>query len=297
MKTEVISKLNLDKAVESLKNDEPVIFPTETVYGLGGNVFSPASVEKIFQIKKRPLDNPLIVHIALLEDVKMLAKGLSWRFFALVERFWPGPLTLVLQRKKAVPSIVSSGLDTVAIRMPSHSTALMLIEAFGKPLVAPSANFSGRPSPTRLVDALEDLDGMVAVAIDGGDAQIGIESSVLGLYGEKPVLLRPGSITKKDLEEVLKEEILDATEEDAKASPGMRHRHYAPKASVELIFDPALLQEGFIVPEAASLYRDLRQADREGRKKIQIFCDERVRKDSALMNRLLHAAGEIVYSP
>ncbi len=213
------------------------------------------------------------------------------RFFVLAEHFWPGPLAIIVKKNPAVPDIVTAGHATLAIRMPLHETARELIAQVGEPLVAPSANLSGRPSPTTLQDVLEDLEGLVPYVIDGGETDIGIESTVL-LLGKSPTILRPGHIAKEALENVLKETVQDRYAGPF-LSPGMKYRHYAPKAKLRLIFDENQLGKKFIEPTQQSLYKGLREADRQMLDEIEIYLSPSVQKDVALMNRLLRAAGQI----
>lgn len=225
-----------------IRNGELVCFPTETVYGLGANALDEKAVAKIFEVKNRPADNPLIVHISdpsMLEDI---VKEVPKKIKQLTERFWPGPLTVVLPKREIIPSIVSAGLDTVAVRCPSHPIALKLIQESGVPIVAPSANLSGRPSPTCLEHCKEDLTGRIAAIIDGGTCEIGVESTVLLPTGDSKVkILRPGGITPELLENAgfeveLDSAILSPVKKGQKvSSPGMLHRHYAPKAPMVIV--------------------------------------------------------------
>lgn len=288
MKTEVIKNFDLAPAIACLKRGEPVVFPTETVYGLGAPLFNEGAVRKIFTIKGRPLDNPLIAHIASLDEAKRLSDCLCDRFYLLAEAFWPGPLAIIVPRGAGVPELVSAGHPTIAIRMPSHPVARSLIAAVGEPLVAPSANLSGKPSPTCVEDVLEDLEGRVELVVDGGACEVGIESTVISLVHSMPTILRPGKITKAILEEVLGEPVSVVTEGPA-LSPGMKYRHYAPNTPVRLVYRPEDLRETYLVPTAKNVYAELRRADRMGLSQIDVFCDERVQKDVALMNRLLRA--------
>lgn len=268
------------------------MFPTETVYGLGAPVFNELAVQKIFTIKGRPLDNPLIAHICCLEESKRLSDELSDTFYLLAETFWPGPLTLVVKRGSAVPPIVSAGQPTIAIRQPSHPIALQLIKEVGEPLVAPSANLSGRPSPTCIQDVLEDLEGRVQYVIDGGRCEVGIESTVISLFHSVPTLLRPGQITCDMLSDVLGRKIA-LPGAGPILSPGMKYRHYAPQAPVRLVYEKEKLSGPFLLPTAKNLYAELRNADRLGWPLIEIYCDQTVLNDAALMNRLLRASGQI----
>lgn len=294
MKTQVLQSSDLNPAVLALKRGELVAFPTETVYGLGAPVFQENAVKKIFEIKKRPADNPLIAHIARLDQALFLSERLDGLFYRLAEAFWPGPLTIVVERKKEVPPIVSANYPSIAIRMPMHLTALELITRLDEPLVAPSANLSGKPSPTRVQDVLEDLDGNIPYCIDGGSCLIGIESTVISLIHKQPTLLRPGKITKEILEEVLGQEIRVPQKGEPALSPGMKYRHYAPKARIRLVFKKDELKGNVLIPTAELLYMNLREMDRKDVEEIVVYCDEKVRKDAALMNRLLRAAGQIL---
>lgn len=214
-----------------------VAFPTETVYGLGANGLDAAAVARIFEAKGRPSDNPLILHVAKKSDVKDLWTRIPEEARLLMDAFWPGPLTLVFNRSSKVPDEVAAGLPTVAVRMPAHKTALALIRASGMPIAAPSANLSGRPSPTTAAHVQADLDGKVDVILDGGPCRVGLESTVLSLVGT-PTILRPGGITREMLEAVVgpvevARAVLEPLEEGEKAaSPGMKYKHYAPDAQV-----------------------------------------------------------------
>ena len=215
----------LRRAAAALKRGEPVAFPTETVYGLGANAFDPAAVRRIFEAKGRPEDNPLIVHVTGLAMLRRLVRDVPPEARALADRFWPGPLTIVLPKKAAVPGVVTAGLPTVAVRVPDHPVALALIEAAGTPIAAPSANRSGRPSPTRAAHVAADFPGLLV--LDGGAARHGLESTVVAL-GDPPRVLRLGAIPVEELRAVLPGLVV-ATKARARAeSPGMRHRHYAP---------------------------------------------------------------------
>ncbi len=223
-----------------LKNGGTVIFPTETVYGIGANALDENAVSKIYEAKGRPSDNPLIVHIARKEEVYDLACEISEKAKIVIEKFWPGPITIVLKKKDIVPYKTSGGLDTVAIRMPSHPIAMNLIKESGIPIAAPSANISGRPSPTDEESVLQEMKGRVDGIILGGDASVGLESTVLDLSGELPMILRPGGITLEDLKEVLGEVMIDPAilekNENIKAkAPGMKYTHYAPNAHVYIV--------------------------------------------------------------
>ncbi len=229
-------------ACEILKSGGLVAFPTETVYGLGGDGMSSDSSMKIYAAKGRPSDNPLIIHISEMSDVEKLASEISDRARTLMEAFWPGPLTVILKKRPEVPDTTTGGLDTVAIRMPSHPDAARLIRESGVLIAAPSANTSGRPSPTLAKHVIEDMTGRIDMILDGGPVGIGIESTIVDMTGEKPVILRPGFITKKDLEAVLGEVEIDKAiiEPDPNLrpkAPGMKYTHYAPSGKLTIIED------------------------------------------------------------
>lgn len=272
--------------------------PTETVYGLAAPIFHLDAVKKIFALKKRPSDNPLIAHISSLAMVEMIAEEVPDAFFRLGEAFWPGPFTMIVRKKERVPESVSGGHKTIAIRMPSHPVALALIETVGEPLVAPSANLSGKPSPTRIEDVLEDLNGSLVAAIDGGSCEVGIESTVLSLVHPVPTLLRPGAITKEQIEQVLQMKIAVGQKGEPALSPGMKYRHYAPKAKIQIV-DELPSEARFVLSRemgtlnAHSFYSRLREADRKGVDLIWVLLDPISKLDAALMNRLFRAAGQL----
>ncbi|MCX7569566.1 L-threonylcarbamoyladenylate synthase [Tumebacillus sp. DT12] len=231
------SEEEVERAAGLLRQGEVVAFPTETVYGLGANAFDRSAVDKIFQAKGRPSDNPLIVHIADMADVEKLVERVPAHARRLMEHFWPGPLTLVLPAKASIPANVTAGLDTVGVRMPDHETALGLIQAAGVPLAAPSANRSGRPSPTAADHVLEDLAGRIAGVVDGGPSSVGVESTVLDCTGDVPMILRPGSVTAEMLRDVIGEVSTDPAlaGQGAPRSPGVKYTHYAPKGEMHLV--------------------------------------------------------------
>ena len=229
----------IEEAADILRNGGTVAFPTETVYGLGANAMSSQAVEKIFIAKGRPSDNPLIVHIADLDGIYPLINNFPERAKILAEHFWPGPLTMVLPASQDVPSIVTAGLATIAVRMPNHPLALALIREAGVPLAAPSANISGQPSPTTATHVIKDLHGKIDAIIDGGNAEVGVESTVIDLTEQIPVILRPGSVTREMLEAVLGEVKLDQAinANDNPRSPGMKYQHYSPDGEVYLVME------------------------------------------------------------
>lgn len=225
----------VERASTVLRDGGLVAFPTETVYGLGADALNPIAVEKVFQAKGRPADNPLIVHIAEAGQLHELAASVSLTAQKLAGNFFPGPLTLVVKRKPFVPDIVTAGLDTVAIRMPNHPVPVALIKALQRPLVGPSANLSGRPSPTTAQHVFNDLNGKIDVILDAGPTTLGVESTVVDTTTEPPTILRLGGLTIEQLEEVIGDIRLADSIEALKRSPGTRHRHYAPKARVIII--------------------------------------------------------------
>jgi L-threonylcarbamoyladenylate synthase len=232
----------IEEAAGLLRNNELVAFPTETVYGLGGNALADETVEKIYAAKGRPSDNPLILHIADKEQLNSLVREISPLACALMEAFWPGPLTLVMPKKQGVANRASAGLDTLAIRMPDHPLALALIRETGLPIAAPSANLSGRPSPTTAQHVLQDLNGRIAGVLDGGPTGIGVESTVVDVTGNVPVILRPGGVTLEQITEVAGDAAVDPgiiSEKVAPRSPGMKYRHYAPKGEMTLVEAPS----------------------------------------------------------
>lgn len=228
------------EAAQYIRDNQIVAFPTETVYGLGANAHSDEAVAQIFKAKGRPADNPLIVHIAEYQQLEKLVAGISKQAKLLIDAFWPGPLTLIFPKSPGVLSdLVTAGLDTVAIRMPSHPVALALIRASGLPIAAPSANRSGKPSPTTALHVQQDLNGKIAGIVDGGATGVGLESTVLDCTGEVPVILRPGGITKEELESVVSDKIEIASnlleKTDAPRAPGMKYKHYSPSAPLYLV--------------------------------------------------------------
>jgi len=248
---------NIKAAARLLRKGELVAFPTETVYGLGANVFDPRAVRKIFRVKGRPADNPLIVHVWSIDQVHFLARSLPVMFGVLAARFMPGPLTVVLRKSEAVSKEVSSGLSTIAIRQPDHPVARALLKEAGVPIAAPSANLSGKPSPTKAAHVLEDLDGKIAAVLDGGPCRIGVESTVLDLTRRRPMILRPGAVTQEELEEVLETRIAVARNRRVRPpSPGMKYAHYAPKAEVIVVEG----KKGEIVSAFRHLHRTMKRS-------------------------------------
>lgn len=230
----------IEIAAEIIKSGGLVAFPTETVYGLGANALDSEASKKIYEAKGRPSDNPLIAHIASLDILEGIVEDISDVAWKLIEKFWPGPMTLIFKKKNIVPDSTTGGLDTLAVRFPSNEIAQALIKKSGAPIAAPSANTSGRPSPTKGEHVIEDLDGKVDMIIDGGEVGLGLESTIIDVTG-KPTILRPGFITQEMLEKVIEEvecdqTILEKPDEDlAPKAPGMKYRHYAPKTELVIV--------------------------------------------------------------
>jgi L-threonylcarbamoyladenylate synthase len=300
------------EAAEFIRSGGIVAFPTETVYGLGGDVFNETAIAKIFEAKRRPADNPLIVHIYDLSQIESLASEVSHDAKKLIEGFFPGPLTIVLKRSVRVPLIATAGLDTVGVRMPRNELAREFLSACETPVAAPSANLSGRPSPTTWQAVFEDLNARVDCILKGVATEIGLESTVVDCTGETPILLRPGSISVDELRRVIPS-VIPASQSDRHAarSPGMRHRHYSPAAVVKLIEPGDAVDEStssayigrstrvepFAVQKicrdveeyARELFEFFRECDRLG---IETIYCEKVSSDgigTALMDRLRRA--------
>ncbi len=260
----------IEECGEIIKRGGLVAFPTETVYGLGGDALNEESSGKIYAAKGRPSDNPLIVHICEIEALEKITKDVPEEAYILAKKFWPGPLTMILKSSGIVPLKTTGGLDTVAIRMPSDKVALEFIKASGGYVAAPSANISGRPSPTRARYVMEDMDGRIDAVIDGGDNAIGLESTIIDLTDKTMQVLRPGYITNEMLSEALGRDIetdpalLDPSCKDRPKAPGMRYRHYAPKGEVHPVKgDPEKVFE--------HIRKELKLAKDAG-KKTGVFC-------------------------
>ncbi|MBR2404264.1 MAG: threonylcarbamoyl-AMP synthase [Clostridia bacterium] len=238
MNTKIITAENITQAALCLKEGGTVVFPTETVYGLGGDAFSDDAVDKIYAAKGRPSDNPLIVHIADLSQLSLLTSSVSPKASLLIEHFWPGPLTLIFKKSSKVGGKVTAGLDTVAVRFPSNKIAQRLISECGTLVAAPSANLSGSPSPTMCADVIDDLYGRVDYIIDGTGCEIGLESTVVDVSGDKTVVLRPGAVTLEMIQKLIPDAELDAGLIDADSvpkCPGLKYTHYSPKAKVIVV--------------------------------------------------------------
>lgn len=260
----------IDRAGEILRRGGLVAFPTETVYGLGADALDAQAAAKIYAAKGRPSDNPLIIHIADWEAIGRIVSEIPENAEKLARAFWPGPLTMILPKSDRVPLATTGGLSTVAVRMPDHEIARALIRAGGGYIAAPSANTSGRPSPTKASHVAEDLDGVIDMIIDGGDVQIGLESTIVDLTEGEPVILRPGYINQEMLEKVIGSVSVDAAllgENVRPKAPGMKYRHYAPKAELFIV-------EGTRDQVRESISRLARKAVREGKKPGIIGTDE-----------------------
>lgn len=276
-------------AAQILAEGGLVAFPTETVYGLGANALNDKAVRSIFAAKGRPADNPLIVHVGRFEDVAPLVRRLPDIAHQLARLFWPGPLTMVLPVSPSLPKVVTAGLDTVGVRLPAHEVARDLILQSGVPVAAPSANVSGSPSPTRAEHVWQDLNGRIDAVLDGGPCKVGIESTVLDLSGNVPVILRPGGVSADDLQRVLPDLIVPPFEgiqsEGAPRAPGMKYRHYAPKAKM-------LLVEGEEGPVAAEIHRQIDSWRARGHRVGVLASEEHARQYDANVVRVLAPRNE-----
>ena len=251
----------IKEAADIINRGGTVVFPTETVYGIGADALNDEAVDKIFKAKGRPQDNPLIVHIAQLDEIYSLVKEVPEEARILAEKFWPGPLTIILYKKDIVPDKITAGLNTVALRMPENEIALALIKESKKPIAAPSANTSGRPSPTLASHVVEDLMGKVDMVIDGGSTYIGLESTVLDMTSSLPMILRPGGVTKEDIESVLGEccydpAIIKSEDKIIPKSPGQKYKHYSPKAKV-ILYKGSIENIAKTINEDYSKYKSL----------------------------------------
>ena len=316
----------IERAASRIREGGLVAFPTETVYGLGADAMNETAVRKIFEAKGRPPDNPLIVHVGDPEMLGLVASGVSEKARRLVARFWPGPLTVVSKRKPELALSVCAGLETVAVRMPRNKIALALIHAAGTPIAAPSANASGGPSPTTAAHVLDDLGGRIDMILDGGATSIGIESTVLDVTVDPPLILRPGWITREMLSDAIGPVEGATSGEHLRRSPGTRHRHYSPRARVILIeresaeaieqicenhlqhgrvgfightpitvdnrnFN-AIILDGTAEGYARSMYAALREMDQAGATAILVESISDAGEGAAVMDRLRRAAYE-----
>lgn len=242
LKREKLNKTTIRQAGSILKKGGLVAFPTETVYGLGADALNEKASEKIYAAKGRPSDNPLIIHIADMEDLEKIVDIIPDKAVTVAEKYWPGPITMIFEKSEIVPYGTTGGLDTVAVRMPSDEIAQAVIRAGGGFIAAPSANTSGRPSPTEAEHVIEDLSGKVDMILDGGAVNIGVESTILDMTVNPPMILRPGAITKEMLSELIGEVVEDRTmmtiTDTAPKAPGMKYRHYAPKGDLSIVEGP-----------------------------------------------------------
>lgn len=301
------------EAAEFIKRGGIVAFPTETVYGLGANVFDERAIARIFEAKQRPNDNPLIAHVGKVEDIKLLVSEITETAQKFIESFFPAPLTLVLPKAESVPSIATANLQTIGVRMPKNCLALKFLEKCGTPVVAPSANLSGRPSPTTWRAVLEDLDGRIDCILQGETTEIGLESTVVDCASNVPLVLRSGAVTLADLQKIVPEtEIYKLKTDEAPKSPGLKHRHYSPRAKVVLVDSKLKVEDlkskafiGFDLPDedfnlvkicasvedyAHSVFEFFRQCDRVGIETIFCRTVEEQGIGAALMDRLKRAA-------
>lgn len=328
MKTELLTKADIPRAAEILKNGGLVAIPTETVYGLGASALNEAALKKIFEVKGRPADNPLIIHVSSSDELEKWCRNIPAAAYRLAEVFWPGPLTLLLEKKPVIPSLVTAGLNTVAVRCPRHPLTLELIKQSGVPIAAPSANISGKPSPTTAGHVMSDIGGKIEAVLDGGPCSVGLESTIVDMTVKPPRILRPGGITKEQLKEILGEVEIDGgliNPDERPKAPGMKYRHYAPQAEVIIVsgdkqriydyvndrpdegaavlcFDGeehyfknklCLSYGGEDRPSvlAENLFACLRELDREDIKTIYARCPSEDGVGFAVVNRLKKAAG------
>ena len=329
VETLILNADDIETAADIIKNGGLVAIPTETVYGLAADALNGKAVSKIFKAKGRPSDNPLIIHIADTSQINMLVSDFPEKARTLAKKFWPGPLTVILPKSDLVPDEVSAGLDTVAVRCPSNITARQLIK-LSSPLAAPSANRSGRPSPTNVQHVFDDMNGRIDAILNGGECDVGVESTVITLADSTPRLLRPGKITVEQLRETIGEVIVDDAvinplgADKKAASPGMKYKHYSPKANVILLkggrelfckyvnkqvdknaavlcYDEEI--ENITIPyisvgrsndydtQARKLFSSLRKADEYGFKTVYAHCPGTEGEELAIYNRIIRAAG------
>lgn len=322
------SQSDIEKAAELIKKGEVVAIPTETVYGLAANAFDENAVRKIFEAKNRPCDNPLIVHISRFDMVYDIASSVPELAYKCAELFWAGPLTMIMPKKGTIPLVTSGGLDTVGIRFPSNPIAQKIIDRCGLPLAAPSANLSGSPSPTNAQRVYEDMSGRIAAIVDGGESDVGVESTVITFENDGIRILRPGGISREDLLRVCDNVVIDEgvaaklPSGTVARSPGMKYKHYSPKADVILIdsdidsfrkyvvenqventycllFDENEAIEGIpyltygddSLEQAHNLFERLRQFDEIGAERVYARCPEQSGVGLAVYNRILRSAG------
>ena len=331
MNTVILSTADEDitLAAKLINDGEVVGVPTETVYGLGADATNEDAVRKIFAAKNRPCDNPLIVHISKLEMITDIASAIPDMVYTLAEKFWPGPLTMIMPKSESIPMVTSGGLDTVGIRFPSHNVALALIDKCGKPLAAPSANLSGSPSPTTAQRVFQDMNGRIPAIIDGGECEVGVESTVISFDADGTIrILRPGKISYEDFLTVTDKVVIDdgvlaqLTPDAVVMSPGMKYKHYSPKANVIIIDGTAEAFAEYVrnnsdkdtycllfddseavddikyltygqtsVEQAHLLFERLREFDEIGAKTVYARCPQKDGVGLAVYNRILRSAG------
>lgn len=266
-----IKEKEILEAAEEIKKGKLVLFPTETVYGIGANALDANAVKEIFTAKGRAQDNPLIVHVSSIEMLNSIVKEIGDLERKLIETFWPGPLTIIFKRNEILPNVVTANLDTVAVRMPSNVIAKKLIEYSGLPIAAPSANVSGRPSGTKIEDIIEELDGKVSYILDGGLVDIGLESTVIKVEENNINILRPGKITKEQLEKVAEQVKIDKNvlgkveKDEVVASPGMKYKHYAPNTKCIMVYSEN--QEKMV-----NKINEIIKQQQEENKKVLVLC-------------------------
>lgn len=316
----------LSESAKLIKNGEVVGIPTETVYGLAANALDENAVKKIYIAKGRPSDNPLIVHISDISELPPLVAEIPAKVKIMAEKFWPGPLTMIMKKSDIIPNTTSGGLDTVAVRMPQSEYARAIIKACGVPLAAPSANLSGSPSPTNAKYVYDDMNGRIPLIIDGGKSKIGVESTVITFVSEIPTVLRPGGVTVEEIRDTIGEVRVDGAvlnelrDGETAASPGMKYKHYAPKADITILKGSleqfiaytkdkdffALVFEGEEkhfenavtygkpldgISEANRLFDALRELDEQGAKTVYARCPQLLGVGLAVYNRLIRSAG------
>ena len=336
MNTELIKteQDGLERAAETaaglLRKGKIVAIPTETVYGLAASIYSEEALREVYRVKGRPQDNPVIVHISTMDMLDGIVKEVPHNALLLAERFWPGPLTMIFRKTDRVSDTITCGMDTVAVRFPSHPVANAVIKAAGVPLAAPSANLSGKPSPTTAEHCVSDLWGKIPLIIDGGSCEVGVESTVVSMTGDHPVILRPGIISLEEIQEIIPDaEVSEAVnrkvgEDEKVQSPGLKYRHYAPECKVTLVKgslerfaeyvrenyadgDYAMCfygdEDSIDIPsipyggrddarsQAHSVFAVLRQLDRIGAKRVFVRAPEESGEAMAVSNRLMRAAG------
>ncbi len=290
------TKETIKIAVDILKNGGVIAFPTETVYGLGANGLNSIAVAKIFEIKNRPFFDPIILHIGKKEDVKKLWKEINERAEKLIEKFWPGPLTIILPKTEIVPYIVTSGLETVAVRMPSHPVALEILEKVDFPIAAPSANIFGRLSPTEAIHVEKQIGNKIEIIIDGGKCPVGIESTVIDLTTQENIILRPGGIPKEEIEKVIGEvKIIKRSEKIL--SPGQLPYHYSPKTPLKILRNYKEVKKGI----KAGLLAFKEAKEKEKFVKIEVLSEkgdliEAASNFFSLLHKLDNAGLDIIYA-